>query len=486
MAAFIGCDLGAESGRIMLGIVSAEKFTVEEVFRFPNGAIEERSHLVWNIDALRHGIQQGVERAAAKVERIEGISTDSWGVDYVLLDERGNIIPPVYHYRDQRCKKGLKLVLEQIGWERLFELTGIQLLPFNTIFQLATEDPARLKQARYILGIADAFNYMLGGRICYEVSLASTTQLYSPITQGWCDELIEQMGFPKSIFPEIVSSGTIIGELKWPDVRHSKPIPVIASCSHDTAAAVAAVPAQGDGWAYLSSGTWSLMGVELDQPLIKPTVRERNFTNEIGFNHKVRFLKNIIGLWLVQECKRQWEREGRKYDYAQLTQMAENAMPFKALIDPSDERFLPPGDMPSRIREYCKETSQQLPETEGELVRCILESLALFYRYTIEEIEQLLNKKIKVLHIVGGGSKNRVLNQFTANAIQILVLTGPVEATAIGNIAVQAIATGLLGSLSEARSVIKDSFGIEEVIPDIKASSQWDEAYERFLKLIKK
>ncbi|MBV9671759.1 MAG: rhamnulokinase, partial [Verrucomicrobia bacterium] len=317
-------------------------------------------------------------------------------------------------------------------------------------------------------------------------SNASTTQLYNPRTRAWSQLLIERCGFPPRIFPQLVPSGTILGPLLTEIARETgiNDLQVVATCSHDTGAAVAAVPAAEDhDWAYLSSGTWSLLGLELPAPLISEKVRERNFTNEAGYGGTTRFLKNIVGLWLIQECRREWARQGDDLDYATLTSEAQNAEPFRSLIDPREERFFQIGDMPARVQSYCRETGQPSPETPGEFARCILESLALLYRVTIDEIEQLTGRVIRRLHIVGGGSQNVLLNQLAANAIQRQVIAGPVEATATGNVLIQALALGHISSVAELRQVVRNSFTLETFEP--QESESWQVAYQRFLHITK-
>jgi rhamnulokinase len=314
----------------------------------------------------------------------------------------------------------------------------------------------------------------------FEESLASTTQLYDPRTRTWSGQLLEALGLPAEIFPPVIPSGVVLGGLR-PELAGEtglRDLEVVASCSHDTGAAVAAVPASGQNWAYLSSGTWSLMGVESPVPVINDASRQLNFTNEIGYGGSVRLLKNIIGLWLVQECRREWAKAGAAYDYGALTRLASEAPPFVSLINPADQRFIAPGDMPGRIAAMCQETGQPVPATPGAYLRCILESLALLYRRTLGRVEQLVGQKVERLHIVGGGSRNTLLNQFSANALQIPVLAGPVEATALGNLLVQAIALGHLKSLAEARQVLRQSFELELVEP--ADQDQWEEAYARF------
>jgi rhamnulokinase len=370
-----------------------------------------------------------------------------------------------------------------VPWEVLFEETGIQFMPLNTIFQLAAETPERLAGAAQMLTIGDAFNYWLSGVARIDESNASTTQLYNPRTKQWSSKLIRNLGLPERIFPALGPSGTKLGRLK--EVRANEcglpRIEVIASCSHDTAAAVVSVPAEGRDWAYLSSGTWSLLGVEVAEPIITERCRELNFTNEIGYGSFVRLLKNIIGLWLVQECRREWARGGQEFDYATLSELATQASSFPSLINPADPRFLRPGAMPGKIAACCRETSQPEPRTPGATVRCALESLALLYRRTLSQVEQLIGRRIERLHVVGGGSKNTLLNQFTANALGIPVVAGPAEATAIGNGLVQAITLGHLPSLGAARAVVRASSDLSTFVPANVAI--WEEQYRRFEEL---
>jgi rhamnulokinase len=482
---YLACDLGAESGRLMLGSLDNGRLTLGEIHRFPNIPIQAEGSLHWNIPALFGEVKAGLRKATACRLPIASISTDSWGVDYLLYDEAGELMAPTFHYRDPRCPGGVQKAYAKVGWETIFAETGIQFMQFNTIFQMAAESPERLARARLVLGVGDGFNHWLCGVPRFEESLASTTQLYNPRTRTWSARLLDALGLPTGIFPPIVPSGVILGPLRRTLALETglEAVQVVASCSHDTGAAVAAVPAAGDNWAYLSSGTWSLMGLEWPEPVINPMSREMNFTNEIGFGGSVRLLKNIIGLWLVQECRREWARAGDQYDYTALTRMAEAAPAFVSLINPADPRFISPGDMPGKIAAQCQENGQPVPASPGAYIRCALESLALLYRLTLERIEQLVGRKLQRLHIVGGGSKNALLNQFTANALQIPVLAGPVEATAAGNLLVQAIALGDLPSLAAARQVLRDSFPVQTVEPE--SASQWQGAYARFKALVK-
>jgi len=477
---YLACDLGAESGRLIAGSVNPQRIVLEEIHRFPNTPIQQDQSLCWNIPKLFDELGGGLRKAAVRDTGYASISTDSWGVDYVLLDTEGRIVPPTFHYRDARTVRGVTQVRNVVDWPTVFSETGIQFMPLNTLYQLAAEDPARLNLADRLCSIGDAFNFMLGGEAVIEESMASTFQLYNPVVRDWSTRLIEATHLPRRIFPRIVPSGSRLGRLK-PGIANATGLPqieIIASCSHDTAAAVAAVPAKPGPWAYLSSGTWSLVGVELPKPILSDRCRDLNFTNEIGFGSSIRLLKNIVGLWLIQECRRFWASTHDDLDYDALTRLALDAAPFRSLINPMDPRFLAPGNMPARIASYCRETNQLQPENPGQFVRCALESLALQYRLTLNQIQELTATAIDTLHIVGGGSRNQLLNQFTANAIEAAVVAGPAEATALGNILIQALALGHLPSLAAARQLVRQSAGLVEFEP--RDRPRWQDAFGRF------
>lgn len=482
---YLACDLGAESGRVILGSLTEDKLALREIHRFPNVPAREGNSLLWNIPNLIVEIKEGLRQAAATGLEFSGISADSWGVDYILFDHTGAIMPPVYHYRDARTRRGLDLAFSKVSREEIFSETGIQHMPINTLFQLASEDPARLRQAKFALGIGDAVNFFLSGVAKMEVSMASTYQLYNPRTQTWSANLISRLGFPENLFPPIIPSGTRLGQLRpelAAELKFRRQPQIIATCSHDTGAAVAGVPAETTEWAYLSSGTWSLMGVELGAPIINQKARELNFTNEIGYGNTVRLLKNISGLWLLQECRREWSRQGIELDYAALTRLAADAQPFRSLINAGAEEFLAPASMPEQITAFCQRTGQLGPETPGQFVRCCLESLALLYARTLRQIEQLTGKPIQHLHIVGGGSNNTLLNQFTANAVQIPVLAGPAEATAAGNILIQALALGHIPTLEAARKISANSAAVRRFEP--RDADAWAAASRRFASFV--
>ena len=475
---YIACDLGAESGRVMLGTLGDGKLTLEEIHRFPNGPVVINGTWRWDVLRMFDELKTGLRKVAERGLKIESLSTDSWGVDYVWLKDREPLLTAPFHYRDARTDGGFERAFAATSAAEIFAETGLQFMTLNTLFQLhweAAHRPWLFKSADRFLLIGDYFNYLFSGRAAAEQSLASTTQLYNPKKKKWSRVVLKKLGLPKKIFPELVPAGTVLGPAA-PELGLTG-TQVVASCSHDTGAAVAAVPAAGTGWAYLSSGTWSLLGVELKKPLITELSQQHNFTNEVGYGHSIRFLKNIIGLWILQECRRQWG----KFDYVELRQLAAQAAPLRALINPNDARFGKPGNMPEKIIAFCHETGQPAPTTPGEFTRCILESLALLYRRTLEQLEACTGQSVTTLHIVGGGSQNLLLNQFSANATGRTVITGPAEATATGNILIQALALGQLKNLAELRQVVRNSFAVQTYQP--QDAAEWAQAYVRFQKL---
>ena len=481
---YLACDLGADSGRVILGTLDNGKISLEELHRFPTGATKVAGALHWEFDRLLNELKTGLKKAAAKNLPIASISTDSWGVDYVVYDERGVPLSPVWCYRDSRTAQGVEIVTGKVEWPTIYSITGIQFMALNTIYQIVTEPAERLAAAKHILLIGDAFNFFCSGVARNEVSNASTTQLYNPTYKRWSKRLFAALGLREDLFAPICASGTVLGPMKK-NLAAEVGLPqieVVASCSHDTGAAVAAVPASGENWAYLSSGTWSLMGVEWSKPVINDQSRNLGFTNEIGYGDTTRLLKNIVGLWLIQESRRHWNKGSKKLEFADLEKLAIAAPPFISLINPDDPRFLSPDNMPGKIADFCRETDQPVPADIGACVRCIYESLALFYRVTLRRTERLIGKKIERLHIVGGGSKDATLNQFTANALKISVLAGPTECAALGNILVQAIALGHVESHAAAREIVRNSFELKTFTP--QDSAEWDAAAARFEKLL--
>jgi rhamnulokinase len=483
---YVAFDLGAESGRVLLGSLEDGHLDVEEIHRFPNGPIAVADSLRWDVLHIFEELKAGLRKVAALGVSVAGISSDSWGVDYVLLHRDEPLLSVPYHYRDARTEGALERAFQVVSADEIFAETGIQFMPINTIYQLHADALHRaeiLGVADKFLNIGDYFNFLFSGVGKAEESLASTTQLYNPCARAWSAKLVEKFGLPPRILPEIVASGTRLG-LLLPAIAAEtglKEVQVIAGCSHDTAAAVAAVPADGEDWAYLSSGTWSLLGIETPQPIITPWSRQFNFTNEVGFGSRIRFLKNIVGLWIVQECRRAWAREGQEYSYEKLATLAEEAEPLKAFVDPQNDGFGKPGRMHEKIAEYCRTTGQPVPGTPGATIRCALESLALCYRQTMGKLERATGKKLAQLHIVGGGSKNSLLNRLTADAIGIPVLAGPAECTGIGNVLVQAIALGRLPSLQAARQIVRESF--PPITYEPRDAGLWEEAYQRFCRL---
>lgn len=492
---FLAVDLGAESGRVMMGTVAdgrgdpriAPTIGVEEIHRFANTPVSAGESLRWDVDRLFHEIKTGLRMAADQGVEIAGVSTDAWGLDYVRLSAgvtHGTPLPTTempFHYRDARTDGVMEKVLEEIPAQEIFEATGIQFMSINTLYQLVSEAhtlPGVLEGAVPFLNIGDYFNYRLSGNPRGEISVASTTQLFDARKREWAWALIEKLKLPKKIFPALVPPGTVMGPL-LPEIAKETNldnVQVIASCTHDTAAAVAATPGQGDDWAFLSSGTWSLLGAELPAPVISAASLKFNFTNEAGYDGTILFRKNIVGLWIVQECKRAWEAGGKNFDYGELTRLAESAPPLVSFIQPADARFGKAGKMPEKIAAYCRETNQPVPENPGAMIRCVLESLALLYAKTLRQCADACGKNFRVLHIVGGGSKNKLLNQLTANAVQLPVLAGPVEATAIGNILIQARTLGHLGG--DLRACVRNSFQLEKF--SALKSEAWDQARQRF------
>jgi len=484
-------DLGAESGRAVLGTLRDGKLSLEEKHRFanPNGKIN--GTLQWNLLQQWEELKTGLRKAADAVRGngLDAIGVDTWGVDFGLLGEDGGILGNPLMYRDASTDGIMERVFAKVSREKIYQITGLQFIQFNTLFQLfalAEKKSSQLAAARTLLFMPDLFNFLFSGQKKTELSVVSTSQIYDPRAKIWAVDLLDQLSIPRRILPEIVASGTVLGPL-LPAIREEcnagSPLVIAPGC-HDTASAVAAVPAStGKNWCYISSGTWSLVGVELDQPIINAKAQQYNYTNEMGVAGKVRFLKNLAGLWLVQECRRDFIRQGHEHSYAELTQMAGQAAAFGPLVDPNHALFLLPGNCIAKLDQFYKETGQRQPATRGEYIRSCLESLALAYRRTLEGLEDILGKKIEVIHIVGGGTQNELLSQMTANASGRPVLAGPVEATAIGNILVQAMAIGAVANLDELRQIVRASFEVKRYEP--MDTKQWDKAYERYRELTK-
>ena len=482
---YLAFDLGASSGRAILGTIEDGKISLKELHRFANGPVSINGGLFWNILGLFSELKVGLAKALQETPDIEGIAIDTWGVDYTFIDSDGFIVGNPRNYRDPRTEDVMDYAFNKISKEKIYELTGIQFMSINSVFQLAAsvrDNDKQLQIADKLLFTPNALSYLFCGNVSAEYSIATTSQIFNPKTKTWAWDIINALGLKTKMFPKIVPSGTIAGEL-LPSIQEELkcgPIKVILTGSHDTASAVAAVPVEpGSNWAYLSSGTWSLIGLELDEPLINEETLKANYTNEGGVGGKIRFLKNIMGLWLIQQCRDEWIRQGCEYSFGKMVELAAAEEPFFAFVDPNDQSFVTPGNMPQRIVDYCKKTGQRVPETHGQIIRIALESLAMRYRRSVIELEKITGKKIDVLHIVGGGCKNDLLNQFTANACGRKILTGPVEATALGNIVVQAMATGDVKDLAEARRIVAASTELGTFLPQDAAS--WDKEYDRFL-----
>jgi rhamnulokinase len=496
----LALDLGAESGRAMLGQFDGGRLRLSEVHRFTNGPIRipaypgpapagsrKAAHLHWDILHLWSEILRGLG-LAAQGGTLAGMGLDTWGVDFGLLDRHDVLLGNPYHYRDDRTDGMLEEAFRRFPREEIFAQTGIQFMQLNSLYQLLSmvlqQSPA-LENARTFLTMPDIFNYWLTGRKVCEFTNATTTQCYNPRLKDWARPMLEKLGIPAHIFPEIVPPGTLLGPLSAAaaDVAGVPPLPVIAPACHDTGSAVAAVPSQNPNHIWISSGTWSLIGTTVREPLINPQSLGFNLTNEGGVNGTFRLLKNVTGMWLVQECRRTWAQQGQEYSYDDLTALAHKAAPLQSFVDPDAPDFFNPGDMPARMQAFCSRTVQPVPQSQGALVRGALESLALKYRWVLERLEVMLGRRMEVIHIVGGGSKNRLLNQLTANATGRPVITGPVEATAIGNLLVQGIALGEIASADEGREIVCRSFEVETYEP--APGDAWEAAYSRFVEIVK-
>ena len=474
---YIAVDLGAESGRVMLATVNQAGIVLLEMHRFPNGPVRVGNVLHWDIlrlwGEIQTGIGKAISEAASKGQSVAGIGVDTWGVDFGLLDNNGELLANPVHYRDSRTDGMPEKFFSRMPRERAYAISGIQTMNLNTLFQLcslAENRPATLDQARHLLYIPDLLSYWLCGRIANEYTIASTSQMLDAHQRQYSKEILACIPMHPPILPDLVMPGTLLGHVTGSAAAatQAQGVPVLAVGAHDTASAVAAVPANAENWLFLSSGTWSLLGAELDQPILTADAMNFNLTNEGGVGGKIRLLKNIAGLWLLQECRRAWARDGKDFDYRTLVQLAREAPARGSLLDLEDPHMLAPGDMPMKIVAQCRRTGQKIPETPGEFTRLILESLAATYARVRHMIEQVTGRKFTHLHIVGGGSQNELLNQFAADATGLYVLAGPVEATAMGNVMVQAMATGQLDSLAAGRQLVAKSSMLREFVPHEK------------------
>jgi len=485
---FLAFDLGASSGRAMLGTISKQQLKLTEVHRFENRMVEIDNHFYWNIFSIFDELKTGLKKCVCDFGvQPDSIAIDTWGVDFAFIDKDGMIASLPFAYRDRRTDRAMEEFYKIIPKEELYLMTGIQLMQFNSLFQLFVNHQTKVPQyeiGKDLLFMPDALSYLFCGVKKNEFSIASTSQLLKPGKFAYEEKLFKAIGVDQSIMQEIVLPGTILGMIK-PEVQKetgSWEIPVIAVASHDTASAIASVPATGKNWAYISSGTWSLMGIESDKPLISKEILDLNFTNEGGVEGTTRFLKNIMGMWLLQECRRVWSSE-INYSWSEMVDLSILAQPFKCLVDPDDSSFLNPADMPEAIIHFCLKTGQIPPKTHGEFIRCIFESLAMKYRITLDSIQSVVSYPIEKVHIIGGGANNELLCQYSANALELPVVAGPTEATAIGNILIQAKAMQTVASLEEIRIMVGNSFDTKTFEPqDIE---RWKVQLKRFKDIVK-
>lgn len=479
-------DFGASSGRAIIGCFDGDKITLEEVHRFSNDPVSVGGTVYWDVLRLFYEIKQGIIKAKI-AGGFDSIGIDTWGVDFGLIDSEGKLMENPVHYRDARTVGLVDEAFKTMPKEKLYGITGIQFMELNTLFQLISLKkyrPWMLERADKMLFMPDLFGYMLTGKMCAEYSIASTSQLIDLDKRTWSKEILDAFGIKESVFAPLVQPGTVLGELskKVCEECGVDPVPVISVCGHDTQSAITSVPCEDGDFAFLSSGTWSLFGTELDKPIVNETSMNINITNEGGFDGSTGFLKNIIGLWLIQESRRQWKREGKEYSYADLEKLALAAEPFKCFIDPDAPEFVPHGNIPERVREFCRKTGQYVPETVGEIMRCIYESLAMKYRLTFEKLRECTERDYPVIHVIGGGTKDGLLCQMTANSCDRTVKAGPIEATVMGNVAVQLMSDGSVKNIGQARKIVADSSELKTFEP--KDTDKWAGAYEDFLKVV--
>jgi rhamnulokinase len=482
-AHFLAIDLGAESGRAMLGRLHSGVLSLDEVCRFPNEPVRQHGSLQWDVLRLWLEIRRGLERASGYAP--ESVGIDTWGCDYALLGEHGGLLENPYHYRDSRTDKVMEEVWQRVSREQIYAVTGIQFLTFNTLYQLyaaCRATPKLIAAATRFGTIPDLLNYWMTGNLAAEYTMATTTQFIAAKTRSWATGLLDDLGIPTRLLPSLVEPGTTVGHIRSDVCAALAGTPVVLPACHDTGSAVASVFAGGKT-AFLSSGTWSLLGTELDAPVITPRARDLNFTNEGGVCGTTRLLKNIGGLWLLQACRQSWAASGHDLRYETLLAgAADEPIAFRSLFDPDHRGFFQPPDMVAAIGDYCRQTGQPVPGSPAAFARAILESLAFKYRVVLQSLEELTGKRFEEIRIVGGGARNRLLNQFTADATGRTVVAGPIEATALGNIAMQMLATGAVSSLDEARTIIERSFPVERFEP--VAAELWDTHYARFLEYV--
>ena len=479
-------DFGASSGRAIIGHFDGGKITLEEVHRFSNDPVSVGGTVYWDVLRLFHEIKQGIIKARI-AGGFDSIGIDTWGVDFGLIDSEGRLMENPIHYRDVRTAGLVEESFNTMPKEKQYGITGIQFMELNTLYQLIALKkyrPHMLDRADKMLFMPDLFAYMLTGKMCAEYSIASTSQLIDIKTKSWSKEILDAFGIKESIFAPLVKPGTVLGTLT-PEICEEcgvDAVPVISVCGHDTQSAITSVPCEDGNFAFLSSGTWSLFGTELEKPIVNETSMNINITNEGGFDDTTGFLKNIIGLWLIQESRRQWQRQGEDYSYADLEKMALACEPFKCFIDPDAPEFVPHGNIPERVRNFCEKTGQYVPQTVGEIMRCIYESLAMKYKLTFEKLRECTERDYPVIHVIGGGTKDGLLCQMTASSCNRTVKAGPIEATVMGNIAVQLMSDNSIGSIAQARKIVADSSELKVFEP--KDTADWEKAYKNFVKIV--
>ncbi len=478
-------DFGASSGRAILGSFDGEKITLREIHRFSNDPVDVNGTIYWDVLRLFHEIKQGLIKAKND-GGYSSIGIDTWGVDFGLIDECGCLLENPVHYRDTRTSGMIDEAFKSLPKEEFYNLTGIQFMELNTVFQLLSlklKRPHILERADKLLFMPDLFAYMLTGVKSTEYSIATTSQMIDLKTKGWSKEVLDRLGLPERLLTNIVPSGTVIGKMSDGVCEECgiEPVDVVSVCGHDTQSAITAVPSGEEYFAFISSGTWSLFGTELKTPIVNEKAIKMNVTNEGGYGYITGFLKNITGLWLIQESRRHWQRQGQNYSYADLEKLALEAKPFRCFIDPDAPEFIPHGNIPKRVREYCEKTGQYVPQTVGEIMRCIYESLAMKYRLTFEKLMDCTGKDYPVIHVIGGGTKDTLLCRMTANSCNRTVKAGPIEATVLGNIAVQLLASGDIKDIAQAREIISNSESVTVYTPE--NADEWEKAYRNYINI---
>ncbi len=480
-------DFGASSGRAIIGVFDGEKIELREVHRFSNDPVTINGTVYWDVQRLFFEIKQGILKAKED-GGFDSIGIDTWGVDFGLLRKDGTLIENPVHYRDKRNDGMAEFAKKYMSHEEMYDITGIQFMDFNTVFQLLSlkeNRPYILEEADTLLFMPDLLSYFLSGVKSTEYSIATTSQMVDLKTRDWSDKIINDLGLKKDILTPIVATGTIIGQLS-DEICEELGVPkadIVSVASHDTQSAITAAPCEYEDFAFISCGTWSLFGTEVKEPVLNEASKKLNVTNEGGYDYSIAFLKNICGLWLIQESRRQWIREGKEYSYAELEKMALECEPFKCFIDPDAPEFATMGNLPQRVKDYCKKTNQYVPQTVGEIMRCIYESLALKYRLTFDGIMECTGKIYDRIHVMGGGTKDKLLLQMTAQSCNVDVYGGPIEATALGNIAIQFMSSGVIEDIKQARKIIARGENLKLYTPTDR--DEWEKAYEAFKEIVK-